>query len=164
MSVVMFDLRVVAPHDTRGASDFTGLDGVDQRVHRTAEGLDDRFHGKSTHGRNRLDRNKDLAASCKIFDGLLNQNVGHLHGVFRVKFPVFHSRELCLVTGADHFRMVASGHGAKGGHDALIIHQHHVDGSGGENQFCHQMVARHGDAPAHEQLVPGAADPGQVDA
>ena len=74
------------------------------------------------------------------------------------------SGKLGLVAGADHLGVVAGGHLAQGGHDALVVHNHHVHGAGGEDQLGHQMVAGHGDAPAHEQFVARAADAGQVDA
>jgi hypothetical protein len=81
-----------------------------------------------------------------------------------MKLVVLHLRKLRLVAGADHFGVVATGDFAHGGHDALVVHDHHVHGPGGENQLGHQVVAGHGDAPAHEQFVARAADPHQVDA
>jgi hypothetical protein len=60
--------------------------------------------------------------------------------------------------------VIAAGHLAQGRHDALVVHDHHVHGTGGEDQFGHEVIARHGDAPAHEQFVARAADPHQVDA
>ena len=49
-------------------------------------------------------------------------------------------------------------------HDALHVDDHGLDGAGEHGQLLVQEVARRRDAVAHEDLVAGAADAGEVDA
>ena len=54
--------------------------------------------------------------------------------------------------------------GAQGLHDALHVDDHRLDGAGEHREFLVEEVAGRRDAVAHEDLVAGAADAGEVDA
>ncbi|VTR69622.1 hypothetical protein DESC_760048 [Desulfosarcina cetonica] len=164
VAVIVFDLGVVAAHNAHGATDLAGLDGVDEGRRRAAQGADDGLNGKAAHGRLGLDGDKRLALAV---GKVLHRRAYHVHGLFLgvvgMEFLVLHVGELGLVAGTDHLGMVAAAHLAHRRHDALVVDNHHVDDAGGEDQLGHQMVAGHGDAPAHEQFVARAANAHQVD-
>ena len=84
--------------------------------------------------------------------------------VLRVEADVLDAGEFSLVEGADHFGMKALCYLRQGWHDALVIDHHHLHGTCHQAQLLHQMVARHGDALAHQHLVARTAQPAKVDA
>ena len=68
------------------------------------------------------------------------------------------------VVGGDQFGVVALGHVGQGLHLALHVHDHGVHRAGDDGHLLLQVVAGHGDAVAHQDLVGGAAHAGQLDA
>ena len=131
---------------------------------RAAQGPHDGFHGKAADGGDRFHREyRPCLFVGKVFNGLFHQLRSHSLGVIRMEFPVLHARESGLVAGADHLGVVAGRHRSQGGHDALVVHDHHLHRAGGQNQFGHQVVSGHGNPVPHEQFVSGAADAGKVD-
>ena len=83
-----------------------------------------------------------------------------LPGIFRREVHVHGPGKAGLGGCVNKAGVVAGGYLHKARHDALIVHYHGFDGSGHNCQFGHEMVARHGNALAHEQFIARTAQPG----
>jgi hypothetical protein len=108
MAVIVLDLGVVAAHDADGTTDLACLDGLDERLRRPAQRPHDGFDAKIRPPRSWGPPGIITFAPVGV---ILHRRADHFHGFFkgvvRVKFVVLHMGELGLVTGADHFGVVA---------------------------------------------------------
>ncbi len=166
VAVVLLDLGVVAAHHPHRAPDLPLGDRFDQRLRGPSQGLEDGFHREAAHHVHRLVRDPHPlrdAVGVVLHRGA-DQLVADLHASLGVEGDVGGAGELGLVRGGDDFGVEALGHVGHGGHDALVVHYHHLQGPGHDHQLLHQVIAGHVDAAPHEQLVAGAAQAHQVDA
>ena len=136
---VLLDLGVAAANDAHRAANFTGHNGVNQRLRRAAQRAQNGFHRKTGHDRRRLyrDRHPLRDAVGIILNRRAHDLLADFQAVFGVKADVLRAREFGFVEGADHFSMEAFGCFGDGRHDALIIHNHHLDCAGHDAQFLH---------------------------
>ena len=86
-------------------------------------------------------------------------------GIVLVELDMHCVRHHRPVVGGDDVGVLApSTTWATGLHHALHVHDHGLDRAGGQDHLLLDEGACHRNAPAHQDLVAGAADAGQVDA
>ena len=106
----------------------------------------------------------DGAAVGVVGDRHAHDLAGGLGGAVLVELHVHRARDLGLGRGRDELRVEALRERPERLHDALHVDDHGLDGAGEHGQLLVQEVAGRRDAVAHEDLVAGAADAGEVDA
>ncbi|OPZ76802.1 MAG: hypothetical protein BWY79_01448 [Actinobacteria bacterium ADurb.Bin444] len=166
MTVVVLDLGVVAADHTGGAPDLPGHDGVDERLRRSTQRTHHCFHREARHQIHRRHRDVHLIwiAQSVVLHGHLHKSPRRIHRGLGMELVVIHLWEVGLVGGGDHLGVIALSHLAESGHNALIIDDHHLHGARGQHQLAHEVIAGHGDAVTHDQLIARAAQPCQIDA
>jgi hypothetical protein len=167
-ALVLRDAHVVAADDAGQAAHAAGDHGVVERAERAA--MEAALHVVeilvAEAGDQRLVVVGDVnrAAVGVVGDRHAHDLAGGLGGAVLVELHVHRARDLGLRRGRDELRVEALRERAEGLHDALHVDDHRLDGAGEHGQLLVQEVARRRDAVAHEDLVGGAADAGEVDA
>ena len=100
-----------------------------------------------------------LVAVGEVLDRCTDDPLGDHHRLALFELHVRGEGELGLGTGGDELGVVLLRDLDQGRHDALHVHDHGLDGAGGERQLLLEEVSRQRDAVPHEDLICRAADP-----
>ncbi len=170
MGVVMHGAAVVAADDAGHAPHPAADDVVVQGVVGTTDGAAQQILDgliAETHdggGFARRNHHRGLAVG-EVVDGFPHYLPGHIQGMMFIKGDVHGlAFDAGPVIRGDELGVVTLGDIGQGLHFALHVHDHGIHRAGDDGQFLLQVVARHRNAVAHQDLVGGAAHPGQLDA
>ena len=167
-ALVLGDAHVVAAHDAGQTAHAAGDDGVVERAERTA--VEATLHVVEVlvaeAGDQRLVEVRDMhgAAAGIVGDCHAHDLVGGLGGAVLVELDVGRALDLGLRRRRDQLGVETLGERPERLHDALHVDDHDLDRAGEHGQLLVEEVAGGRDAVAHEDLVAGAADAGEVDA
>ena len=170
MGAVMGAAAVVAADHAGHAPHPAVDDVVIQGVVGTADGAAQQILNgliAETHHRGGLaGRNHHRGfAVGEVVDGLPHYLPGHIQGMMFIKGDVHGGPfDHGPVVRSDELGVITFGNIGQGLHLALHVHHHGVHGAGDDGQFLLQVVARHRNAVAHQDLVGAAAHAGQLDA
>jgi len=166
VAVILLQLGVVATDHPHRAAQGSGLQGLDQGGRSAAQGAQDGLVGKAAHDLDGFHRNvhPGRVAFLEGFNGQAHHLAGQVPGVFRGEVEGFGAGEVGLVRSGDEPGVETLGQIDQAGHDALVVGHYGFHRPGHDGQFGHHVVAGYGDALAHQKLVPGAAEPGHVEA
>ena len=167
-ALVLGDAHVVAADDAGEAADAAGDDGVVERPERAA--VEAALHvvevlvAEAGDERLVVVGDVDRAAVRVVGDGHAHDLAGRLRGAVLVELDVRRAGDLGLRRRRHQLGVEALGERPERLHDALHVDDHGLDGAGEHGELLVQEVAGRRDAVAHEDLVAGAADAGEVDA
>jgi len=166
---IVAELEVVATDDGANPADPAVDNVVVQRpvaapktaAQHVVDGLVTEAHHHIDFG---VQRDEALAALLEVLDGVGEDRLGAVDGVVIVKLQMHRTGHLGPVVGGDDVGVEVLGHLGHRLHDTLDVHHHRLNSAGGQHHLLLDETGRHRDAPAHENLVAGTADSGQVDA
>ena len=163
---IVLDLGIVAANHAHKPTHRASLDGIQQRIKRTAQSLKDGLVGETGHDADRFggDFHTLGVALHKGVHRHADDLAGFFPCIFGMEIKMDGPGKAGLGCCVDKTGVVAASHLHKARHDALVVHHHNFHSAGHDCQLRHQVVACHGDALPHEQLITGTAQPGNSDA
>ena len=162
--------RIVAPYHAHNAADTARRHGVDERpvprAETAAQVVRQVLVGETGHQVHLVARNVHARriAPRERLDGALHNGPRGRLGVMGIERHALRTGDVGLGGGGYYLGVTTRGHLGQGRHDALHVHHHQVHGARQQGQFLVQIVARHRHALAHQDLIGGATNAGDVDA